>query len=96
MSLIQIKPAEKATVASETLVNLDCLPSNATIWLADLTYTQQQISSEAMPGAIGGIATFTEHNLKLNNPIRLFKYPEVLAEALEKDSVIICGTVNCP
>ena len=41
--------------------------------LIDPTYTQQQISSESMPAAIGGIATFTEKNLKLKNPIKTFQ-----------------------
>jgi radical SAM superfamily enzyme YgiQ (UPF0313 family) len=52
------------------------------IWLADLTYTQQQISAELIPQAIGGIATFTEIRAGLAEPIRLFKYPEALARAM--------------
>ncbi len=53
------------------------------IWLADLTYTQQQISAELIPQAIGGIATFTESHVSLPRPVRLFKYPEALAKALQ-------------
>ena len=53
------------------------------IWLADLTYTQQTVAADVMPNAIGGIATFTESRLQLGHPIRLFKYPEKLVEALE-------------
>src|ERR1700733_12404195 len=52
------------------------------VWLCDLTYTQQTIAADVMPNAIGGIATFVEQNLQLTTPIRLFKYPEKLAEAL--------------
>lgn len=50
------------------------------VWLADLTYTQQQISAELIPQAIGGIASFTESRCAA--AIRLFKYPEVLARAM--------------
>jgi len=55
------------------------------IWLADLTYTQQAVSADLVPAAIGGIATFTERHVPLDQPIRLFKYPEKLAEALAAD-----------
>jgi radical SAM superfamily enzyme YgiQ (UPF0313 family) len=54
------------------------------VWLADLTYTQQSISSEIMPQAIGGIATYAATRMKLAHPIRIFKYPEALAEALRE------------
>lgn len=58
-----------------------------TVWLADLTYTQQTVAADVMPNAIGGIATFTEACLGLERPIRLFKYPERLVAALESDGV---------
>ena len=58
-------------------------PENVTVWLADLTYTQQTVSADVMPQAIGGIATFTEQVIALSEPIRLFKYPEKLIERLE-------------
>src|SRR5215475_12731990 len=57
------------------------------IWLADLTYTQQQISAELIPQAIGGIATFAEARCALQQPIRLFKYPEALAKAMADDGL---------
>jgi hypothetical protein len=56
-----------------------------TTWLADLTYTQQTISAETMPQAIGGLATYATTKLDLAHPIRIFKYPEALAAALEED-----------
>ena len=84
MSLIQIKKTD-GNSRNDAIKN-----KNVTIWLADLTYTQQQISSESMPSAIGGIATYTEQNLCLKKPIRIFKYPEVLIESLET----ICGILN--
>ena len=80
MSLIEIK-------TDDSQKNNNIKNKNATIWLADLTYTQQQVSSESMPSAIGGIATYTEQNLCLKKPIRIFKYPEVLIEALETDGI---------
>ncbi|NQV57945.1 MAG: cobalamin B12-binding domain-containing protein [Rhodospirillales bacterium] len=54
------------------------------VWIADLTYTQQTIAADVIPNAIGGIATFTETQIELPEPIRLFKFPEKLIEALEE------------
>jgi radical SAM superfamily enzyme YgiQ (UPF0313 family) len=59
--------------------------ANLRIWLADLTYTQQTVAADVMPNAIGGIATFSEAQVPLKTPIRLFKYPERLAAALEQE-----------
>jgi len=89
MSFIQIQSTHKEKSETKpTLIDLKIKNSKeVSIWLVDPTYTQQQISSESMPAAIGGIATFTERNLNLKQPIRLFKYPEVLAQALEKDGI---------
>lgn len=55
------------------------------VWLCDLTYTDPAIAAELIPNAIGGIATFTETQVALPAPIRLFKYPETLVAALERD-----------
>ena len=57
------------------------------VWLADLTYTQQTISSDIMPAAIGGIATYTKRHLGDSAVIRIFKFPEKLAAALERGPV---------
>ncbi|MBM3555578.1 MAG: radical SAM protein [Alphaproteobacteria bacterium] len=57
------------------------------VWIADLTYTQQTIAADVMPNAIGGIATFAEAELDMAAPIRLFKYPEKLIEALERGPI---------
>ena len=62
----------------------DRKPSDLEIWLCDLTYTQQTIAADVIPNAIGGICTFSEENLTLRKPIRLFKYPEKLIEALDE------------
>lgn len=55
------------------------------VWLADLTYTQQSISSEIMPQAVGGIATYVATQMRLAHPVRIFKYPEALARALREE-----------
>ncbi|MFD7730123.1 B12-binding domain-containing radical SAM protein [Kitasatospora phosalacinea] len=55
------------------------------VWLADLTYTQQSISSEIMPQAVGGLATYAATKMDFEHPVRIFKYPEQLARALAED-----------
>ena len=67
---------------------------DANVWLADLTHTQQVIASETIPAAVGSIATFTEARVELPSPIRLFKYPERLAEALETELPDVIGFSN--
>jgi len=91
MTLIQISSKNEKSVTDThepiSKRNFTIKKNDVNIWLVDPTYTQQQISSEAMPNAIGGIATFTEYSLKLKNKIRLFKYPEKLAVALENEGI---------
>lgn len=55
------------------------------VWLCDLTYTQQTVASDIMPAAVGCIATYTEQELGDAVDIRIFKFPTALAEALETD-----------
>jgi radical SAM superfamily enzyme YgiQ (UPF0313 family) len=52
------------------------------VWLADLTYTQQAVSSESFPLGVSLLASYVQSQGILPGPIRLFKYPEALAEAL--------------
>ena len=52
------------------------------VWLCDLTYTQQTISSDVMPAAVGCIATYAQKKLGDRIEVRLFKFPEKLARAL--------------
>lgn len=54
------------------------------VWLVDLTYTQQAVSAELIPQAIGRIAEFAEMRLDFRHPIRLFKYPEDLCDSLTR------------
>jgi radical SAM superfamily enzyme YgiQ (UPF0313 family) len=62
-----------------------CVPVK--VWVADLTYTQQTIAADTMPAAVGGIATYLEKEIDLGEPVRIFKYPEKLAEALNDGEV---------
>ena len=79
MAVAQIYPDESAKAAAKPRVPL-------TVWLADLTYTQQTIAADVIPNAIGGIATFSESIVDLPQEIQLFKYPEALAAALNSGS----------
>ena len=97
MSLIQINQSKKGYDVKDNSSRINFKINkeiNTTIWLIDPTYTQQQISSESMPSAIGCIATFTEENLNLKEPIRLFKYPENFAEELKNKIPDIIGFSN--
>ena len=95
MALIRIDSADNKTKDVPKPINLNIeKESEIEIWLVDPTYTQQQISSESMPAAVGGIATFTEKHLKLKNPVRIFKYPEKLAMALENEIPDVIGFSN--
>jgi tRNA A37 methylthiotransferase MiaB len=69
-------------------------PSLLAVWLADLTYTQQTIAADVIPNAVGGIATYTEKHANLTNPVRIFKYPEKLRDALEAEMPDIIGFSN--
>ena len=87
MSLIKIKTLGEESEPNSKINEIIKIPikdKNVKIWLADLTYTQQQISSDVMPAAVGGIATYTELVLDLETPIQIYKYPEKLAKDLEK------------
>jgi radical SAM superfamily enzyme YgiQ (UPF0313 family) len=64
------------------------------IWLADLTYTQQTIASDVVPAAVGLIGEFVIANLGEKVDVRLFKFPEALAEALAEDVPDILGMSN--
>lgn len=68
--------------------------TDLSVWLADLTYTQQTIAADVIPNAIGGTATYAETRLALPEPIRLFKYPEKLAAALAGDAPAVIGFSN--
>lgn len=76
------------TVEDLTPATIEGRPkSDLRIWLCDLTYTQQTIAADVIPNAIGGICTFTEAHVDLPEPIRMFKYPEKLVEALEQGPI---------
>ena len=60
------------------------MPTNrALIYLCDLTYSQQTISSDVIPAAVGCLATYAERELAGNVHFEIFKLPETLIETLE-------------
>lgn len=65
-----------------------------TVWFADLTYTQQTISSETMPAAVGGIAAFLLKHGPPDVRVRLFKYPDGLLEALQVQTPKVLALSN--
>jgi radical SAM superfamily enzyme YgiQ (UPF0313 family) len=52
------------------------------VWLVDLTYTQQTVSTESMPYGVACLAAFAKH-ADPEVGVRIFKYPEKLITALE-------------
>ena len=64
------------------------------VWLCDLTYTQQVVSSEVMPAAVGEIATYSVSHISPLPAIRLFKYPEKLIAALRTEQPQVIGFSN--
>lgn len=64
------------------------------VWLCDLCYTQQIVSAEVMPAAVGGIATFCESHVEPAPELRLFKYPEKLIESIGGGAPHIIGFSN--
>ena len=58
------------------------------VWLADLTYTgqdTQSLGADTFPLAVGCIATYAEKQLQFSRPIRLFRYPENVDQALRDE-----------
>ena len=61
---------------------------NMRVWLADLTYTgqdTQSLGADTFPLAVGCIATYAESQVQLPQPIRLFRYPENVDQALKEE-----------
>jgi len=55
------------------------------VWFADLTYTgqdTQSLGADSFPLAVGRVATYAESRIHFTHPIRLFRYPEKVAQAL--------------
>ena len=58
------------------------------VWLADLTYTgqdTQSLGADTFPLAVGCISTYAEKQLQFSRPIRLFRYPENVDQALRDE-----------
>jgi radical SAM superfamily enzyme YgiQ (UPF0313 family) len=61
-----------------------CRAVHVDIWLCDLCYTQQIVSAEVIPMAVGSVAEYCESHTR-STRVQLFKYPEKLVEALQRD-----------
>src|SRR3990167_8749718 len=70
--------------ASSTVEPCQCASVNeaVSIYLADLTYTQQGLQSEIMPNAIGCVGSYAKKRLGDRISIRIFKRPEKLVAAI--------------
>ena len=66
----------------------------ASIWLCDLTYTQQTLASDVMPNAVGGIATYAQKTFGNAVTFEIIKRPEELAEWLGRRPPRLVGFSN--
>ena len=60
------------------------------VWLADLTYTgqdTQSLGADTFPLAVGCLATYSEEKIEFKEPIKIFRYPEKIAETLKNEGV---------
>ena len=64
------------------------------IYLADLTHTGLGIATEAFPLNIGVIGSYCLKNFKDEVDVKLFKFPEELKEAIDKEKPDILGCSN--
>jgi radical SAM superfamily enzyme YgiQ (UPF0313 family) len=65
-----------------------------TVWLADLTHTGQSIASDSVPAGIGMLAEALHLYVPSLDELRLFKFPENLATAIESETPRILGFSN--
>lgn len=66
----------------------DRIGTDMRVWLADLTYTgqdTQSLGADTFPLAVGCVATYAESQIHFTHPIRLFRYPEKVAQALQAE-----------
>jgi radical SAM superfamily enzyme YgiQ (UPF0313 family) len=59
-------------------------PVGITAWVADLTHVHHALGADTFPLGAGCIATYAESRLSLPGPVRVFRYPDVLAQALDE------------
>ena len=64
------------------------------VWMADLTYMQQTISSDVFPAAIAAMIECAKDTLPFEIEARIFKFPEALSTALDEDTPDIIGFSN--
>ncbi|HVQ91589.1 MAG TPA: radical SAM protein [Mycobacteriales bacterium] len=59
-------------------------PLDASVWLADLTHTGRGTATDTTPLGIGLLGAYLGTQCALPEPVRLFRYPQRLAEALRR------------
>ena len=64
------------------------------IWLTDLTYTQQTIASDTIPGAVSMIAEYVSKEFHKQIEFEIFKFPEELIKAFNNHCPDIFGCSN--
>ena len=64
------------------------------VWMADLTYTQQTISSDVFPAAIAGMIEYAKNSLSYEIESKIFKFPENLSKCLSEDRPDVIGFSN--
>lgn len=62
--------------------------------MADLTYTQQTISSDVFPAAIAGMIQYAKDNLDIEIEDKIFKFPHNLSKALDSEKPDLIGFSN--
>tara|TARA_B100000214_G_scaffold266078_1_gene197078 strand:+ start:1781 stop:3844 length:2064 start_codon:yes stop_codon:yes gene_type:complete len=64
------------------------------VWMADLTYTQQTLSSDIFPAAIAGMIEYAKNTLDFEIDHKIFKFPENLSKAFESEKPDVIGFSN--
>ncbi len=54
------------------------------VWLADLTHEHGTIGADTFPLGAGCVATYAETQFAFDRPIRVFRYPSVLAQEIAR------------
>jgi radical SAM superfamily enzyme YgiQ (UPF0313 family) len=64
------------------------------LWLCDLTHDRQTIALNNIPYAIGMLASYVNANLPGRFDIKLFKFPDSLIEAFQREQPRVVGFSN--
>ena len=64
------------------------------IWMADLTYTQQTLSSDVFPAGVAGLLEYAKQKLDMPIQAEVFKFPDNLSQSFHDDKPDIIGFSN--